>query len=40
MPLPMLAQRARASAIWLGEDLLRRAEPLPNHMRLMKAAAP
>ena len=40
MPLPMVAQRARASAIWLGEDLLRRAVPLPNHMRLMKAAAP
>ena len=34
MPLPMVAQRARASAIWLGEDVLRRSVPLPNRMRL------
>ena len=34
MPLPMVAQRARASAVWLGEDVLRRAVPLPNRMRL------
>ena len=39
MPLTMVAQRARASAIWLGEDVLRRSVPLPNRMRL-KAAAP
>ena len=39
LPLPMLAQRARASAVWLGEDLLRRSVPLPNRLRL-KAAAP
>ncbi len=34
MPLPMVAQRARASARWLGEEVLRRAVPLPNRMRL------
>ena len=34
MPLPMVAQRARASAVWLGEDVLRRSVPLPNRMRL------
>ena len=38
MPLPLVAQRARASAIWLGEDVLRRAVPLPNRMRLKAAA--
>ena len=36
--LTMVAQRARASAIWLGEDVLRRAVPLPNLMRLKAAA--
>ena len=39
MPLPMVAQRARASARWLGEEVLRRSVPLPNRMRL-KAATP
>ena len=34
MPLPMVAQRARASALWLGEDVLRRSVPLPNALRL------
>jgi 4-hydroxyphenylpyruvate dioxygenase len=34
MPLPLVAQRARASAEWLGEDVLRRSVPLPNRMRL------
>ena len=40
--LAMVAQRSASadSAIWLGEDLLRRTVPLPNHMRLMKATAP
>lgn len=37
MPLPMLAQRARASAVWLGEGVLRRSVPLPNRMRLKAA---
>ena len=36
MPLPMVAQRARASAEWLGEDVLRRSVPLPGR----HAAAP
>jgi hypothetical protein len=34
MPLPMVAQRARRSALWLAEDVLRRSVPLPNQMRL------
>jgi sugar phosphate isomerase/epimerase len=34
MPLPMVSQRARASALWLGEDVLRRSLPLPNQLRL------
>ena len=39
MPLPLVAHRARASARWLGEEVLRRSVPLPNRMRL-KAATP
>jgi sugar phosphate isomerase/epimerase len=34
MPLPFVAQRARKSALWLAEDVLRRAVPLPNQLRL------
>lgn len=34
MPLPLVAQRARASAEWLGEGVLRRSVPLPHRMRL------
>jgi sugar phosphate isomerase/epimerase len=34
MPLPMVAQRARRSALWLGEDVLRRSVPLPNALKL------
>jgi sugar phosphate isomerase/epimerase len=34
MPLPMVAQRARRSALWLGEDVLRRSLPLPNQLKL------
>ena len=34
MPLPTVAERARRSAIWLGEDVLRRSVPLPNQIRL------
>ncbi len=33
MPLPTVAARARHSAIWLAEDVLRRAVPLPNEIR-------
>ena len=36
MPLPTVAARARRSAIWLAEDVLRRAVPLPNQMRLRR----
>jgi sugar phosphate isomerase/epimerase len=34
MPLPTVAARAFKSALWLGEDVLRRSVPLPNAMRL------
>jgi sugar phosphate isomerase/epimerase len=39
IPLPVVAQRARRSALWLGEDVLRRSVPLPNQMRLRARAA-
>jgi sugar phosphate isomerase/epimerase len=34
MPLPFVAERARQSALWLAEDVLRRSVPLPNQLRL------
>lgn len=34
MPLPTVAERARRSAQWLGEEVLRRAVPLPGRLRL------
>jgi sugar phosphate isomerase/epimerase len=34
MPLPMVSQRARRSALWLGEDVLRRSVPLPGQLKL------
>jgi sugar phosphate isomerase/epimerase len=34
MPLPMVAERGRRSALWLADDVLRRSVPLPNQMRL------
>jgi sugar phosphate isomerase/epimerase len=34
MPLPFVAGRARKSALWLAEDVLRRSLPLPNQLRL------
>ncbi len=34
LPLQLVAQRAQASAQWLGEEVLRRAVPLPGRMRL------
>ena len=37
MPLPTVAARARRSALWLSEDVLRRAVPLPNQIRLRRA---
>jgi sugar phosphate isomerase/epimerase len=36
MPLPSVAERAWRSALWLGEDVLRRSVPLPNQMRLKR----
>ena len=36
MPLPTVAQRAHRSALWLGEDILRRSVPLPGRMRLKR----
>ena len=37
MPLPMVAERARRSALWLAEDVLRRSLPLPGQLRLRRA---
>jgi 4-hydroxyphenylpyruvate dioxygenase len=34
LPLQLVAQRARNSALWLGEDILRRMTPLPNSVAL------
>ena len=34
IPLEAVAARGRRAALWLGEDVLRRAVPLPNAMRL------
>jgi sugar phosphate isomerase/epimerase len=34
LPLPYVAERARKSAIWLAEGVLRRSVPLPGRMRL------
>lgn len=34
LPLPTVAERARKSALWLAEDVLRRSVPLPGQMRL------
>jgi sugar phosphate isomerase/epimerase len=39
MPLPVVAARARASAVWLGEDVLQRSMPLPGRMRLRRERA-
>ena len=37
MPLHTVAQRAWRSALWLGEDVLRRSVPLPNQIRLKRS---
>ena len=34
MPLPMVCERARRSALWLADDVLRRSLPLPGQLRL------
>lgn len=36
LPPALVAQRARAAAEWLGEDVLRRSAPLPGRMRLSR----
>jgi len=36
LPLPLVCERARRSADWLGEQVLRRAVPLPGRMRLRR----
>jgi sugar phosphate isomerase/epimerase len=36
MPLPTVAHRAYRSALWLGEEVLRRSVPLPNQIRLKR----
>ena len=37
VPLPIVAERARRSAVWLSEDVLHRSLPLPGRMRLKRA---
>ncbi len=37
MPLPFVAGRARKSALWLADDVLRRSVPLPDQLRLRDA---
>jgi 4-hydroxyphenylpyruvate dioxygenase len=39
LPLPMVAERAKRSALWLAEDVLRRSVPLPNQLRLKQRVA-
>ena len=34
MPLPLVAQRARRSALWLADEVLQRSVPLPGQLRL------
>lgn len=36
LPLPTVAERARRSASWLAEDVLRRSTPLPNRVGLRR----
>ena len=38
LPLPCVAQRAHASALWLAQGVLRRSVPLPGTMRLRATA--
>jgi len=34
LPLPFVSERARRSALWLSETVLRRTGPLPDQLRL------
>ena len=36
MPLKSVAKRARQSALWLSESVLRRSVPLPNQIKLKR----
>jgi sugar phosphate isomerase/epimerase len=36
LPLPTVVERARRSAVWLAEDILRRSTPLPGQMQLRR----
>jgi sugar phosphate isomerase/epimerase len=38
LPLPVVAERARRSAVWLAEDVLRRSTPASDQMRLKRVA--
>jgi sugar phosphate isomerase/epimerase len=38
LPLPVVAERARRSAVWLAEDVLRRSTPVGDQMRLKLVA--
>ena len=40
MPVSDVAMRARRSAQWLGESVLQRSVPLPNHIRLRRRNTP
>ena len=39
MPAQDVAQRAQASAVWVGQDVLQRSVPLPNQIRLRRATS-
>ena len=39
LPLPLVAERARRAAVWLAEDVLRRALPLCAQMKLRDSVA-
>jgi sugar phosphate isomerase/epimerase len=38
MPPEQVTQRAKASALWLGRDVLQRSVPLPNQIRLLRTS--
>ncbi|MFN3611386.1 sugar phosphate isomerase/epimerase family protein [Tepidimonas sp.] len=40
LPLPLVAERAQRSALWLAEGVLRQATPLPNGLRLRVRSGP
>ncbi|TSE21334.1 Inosose isomerase [Tepidimonas alkaliphilus] len=40
LPLPLVAERAQRSALWLAEDVLRQSTPLPNGLRLRVRSGP